>query len=67
MFNNFISSQSDEEIADKGTQEKCVMFIISNNNVIQIVCVKVLLSTILLVYLLFVKATLPTIFNIREL
>ena len=50
IFHNFISSQSDEKIADKGTQEGCVMFIISNNNVIQIGSVKVLLSTILLVF-----------------
>ena len=58
MFNDFISSQSDEEIADKGTQEGCVMFIISNNNVIQIGCVKVLLSTILLVFLTFCQGNI---------
>ena len=62
IFHNFISSQSDEKIADKGTQEGCVMFIISNNNVIQIGCVKVLLSTILLVYLTFCQGNITNYF-----
>ena len=62
IFHNFISSQSDEKTADKGTQEACVMFIISNNNLIQIGCVKVLLSTILLVYLTFCQGNITNYF-----